>query len=279
MKNTIFISGLLGVALFAAGSALAAERTLTQTKVEGDLEVKTNISVEGRTPRPQEVGERDDEDRVDVRLTATTTRARVEMENRERRGDDGNDDDVQGTSTREREEGRKSATSSRERDDDKFATSSREDDEDDSATSTRGERTREEHRSTVAKAVQELLSVADREGGIGAQVRTIAKSQEDNHEKISESLKKVEERGAIRKFFFGPDQAEIESAKQLVASNEAQIKLLADLKTRMATGTDQAVIDTQIKLLQDVNLAASTSLTVHEGGFSVFGWMFRLFGR
>jgi hypothetical protein len=288
MKNKILVGAVLATAVLIAGSAFAEDRgpgadgnqigdrpALAQTKLEGGLEVKGDVTVEGRVPRPKDLGEQEDGGRMTISATGTASGTRVRFEDRQKEREiprisvPDNEKSNRGTSTREAER-----EDNRER-----ATSSREDDKEKSATSTEGERSREEHRSVVAKAVQELLNVAGREGGIGEQVRTIAKSQQENHDKINESLKRVEDRGALRKFFFGPDQVEIDSAKQLVASNEAQIKLLTDLKTRMATGTDQTTIDTQIKLLQGVNLAASTTLSVHESGFSVFGWMFRLFGR
>lgn len=277
MKNKILVGGVLCAVLLIAGTAFAEDRgpgaggnqiedrpALAQTKVEGDIEVKTNISVEGRVPRPVSLGEQgDDQNEQDVRSTSSTT-TRRESEDRGR-GEEQRNERV-GTSTER--EGR-----------DESATSSREERDNESATSTEGERQREEHRSEVAKAVQELLSVADRDGGIGEEVRAIARAQEENHAKINDSLKKVEERGAIAKFFFGADQGEIDKAKQIVATNEAQIQQLTELKARMATGTDQEIIDRQIKLLENVNVSASTTLSVHEGGFSLFGWMFRIFGR
>lgn len=279
MKNKILVGGVLCAVLLIAGTAFAEDRgqgadgnqiedrpALAQTKVEGDLEVKTNISVEGRVPRPQDLGKLEDGQDANGEDNASgTLQIREQEQNREQERERSATSST-GEQNREREQNREQERS---------ATST----EDGNATSTEGERQREEHRSEVAKAVQELLSVADRDGGIGEEVRAIARAQEENHAKINDSLKKVEERGAIAKFFFGADQGEIDKAKQIVATNEAQIQQLTELKARMATGTDQEIIDRQIKLLENVNVSASTTLSVHEGGFSLFGWMFRIFGR
>lgn len=283
MNYKILIGSVLGASLLVAGTAFAKDSgtdeqkgesvrvsldgkvTLgRETKVEGSGDVKA----EGEQSQDQQKQE-DEKSAVEGEhgtATGTAQRGEGEQGGREipRLSVPENREQHLGTSTRgeDREE---SAASSTE--------------EQDNATSTEGERQREDHRSKVAEAVKELLSVADRDGGIGEEVRSIAEAQKHNQEKINENLKKADERNAFAKFFFGADQSAIDQAKQLVLDNEAQIKQLAEVKARMATGTDQAVIDTQIKLLEKVNAEASTTLSVHEGGFSLFGWMFRLFGR
>lgn len=265
MKQHMIIGGIALAALLVAGVAFAEDRSGSDAQ-RGD----------GR-PDTQE-----------VQRTSTTTSGERDLEKQdEQQGEDQQNatssEDRQGDGRKGgRERGDRNATSTEREHRDESATSSREEQDNESATSsdmTEGERQRESHRSEVAKAVQELLSVADREGGIGQEVRIIARAQEENHAKINDSLKKVEDRNAFAKFFFGPDQTEIDSAKQIVAQNEAQIKQLTDLKSRMATGTDQTLIDNQITLLQKVNAEASSTLSAHENSFSLFGWMFRIFGR
>src|SRR3989338_8415290 len=56
----------------------------------------------------------------------------------------------------------------------------------------KGQLTAEAHRSTVAAFVQSLLNVANREGGIGAQVRVIAQTQSNAASTSAEAITKVE---------------------------------------------------------------------------------------
>lgn len=281
MNYKILIGSVVGASLLMAGTVFAKDGSSDEQKsdvVKVGLEGKVTLSGDAKVEDQADVEVKDeqsgDQQKEDEKsswegergaATGTVRRGEEERGRDRKQGEEGRD--------------RTASSSLREREQEDHVSASSSDDEQDNATSTEGERQREEHRSKVAEAVKELLNVADRDGGIGEEVRTIAEAQQQNHEKINEHLKKVEERNAFAKFFFGADQSAIDEAKKLVAENEAQIKQLAEVKARIATGTDQAVIDTQIKLLEKVNTEASATLADSEGGFSVFGWMFRLFGR
>src|SRR3989338_6929252 len=69
----------------------------------------------------------------------------------------------------------------------------------------RGELTSEEHRSVVASFVQSLRAVANRDGGIGAEVRAVAKSQNDGDTTTTDAIAKVEGRSAFKTFLIGTD--------------------------------------------------------------------------
>jgi hypothetical protein len=285
MKYKILIGSALAASLLVAGTAFAREggdggdgpelgananvSANEDAPAVGNVQMGVRTEAEGRVPRPQDLGKQNDQEGEQQSASGTEDRAKsgeMERNKEQNREEERNASSSDSEMNKEREQNREV---------ERNASSS----EEDNATSTEGERMREQHRSEVAKAVEELLSVAERDGGIGEEVRTIAKAQEENHTKINESLKKVEARSPIAKFFIGPDQTEIDSAKQIVAANEAQIQQLTALKTKLASSSDQTVIDSLIQLLQKVNAEASTSLSQSEQGFSLFGWMFRLFGR
>ena len=137
----------------------------------------------------------------------------------------------------------------------------------------------EQRRSKVANAVQEMLQVADRNGGIGQQVKTIAQTQTQNQEKLEASLQKVQSRSGFAKFFVGPNYGEINNAKKILEQNREQIKQLNQVKNQLANQGDQQTLTEQIQTLEQANLEIENSLGTAQKGFSLFGWMFRLFTK
>ena len=72
----------------------------------------------------------------------------------------------------------------------------------------------EQRRSKVANAVQEMLQVAEKNGGIGQKVKTIAQTQTQNQDKLETSLQKVQSPSGFSKFFAGPNYGEANNAKK-----------------------------------------------------------------
>lgn len=142
-----------------------------------------------------------------------------------------------------------------------------------------GTATATQRKSQVANAVQEMLRVADRNGGIGQQVKTIAQTQTQNQEKLEASLQKVQRRGGFAKFFVGPNYGEINNAKKILEQNKEQIKQLNQVKNQLANQGDQQTLAEQIKTLEQANLEIENSLGTAQKGFSLFGWIFRLFSK
>ena len=137
----------------------------------------------------------------------------------------------------------------------------------------------EQRRSKVANAVQEMLQMADRNGGIGQQVKTIAQTQTQNQEKLEASLQKVQSRSGFAKFFVGPNYGEINNAKKILAQNKEQIKQLNQVKNQLANQGDAQNLTQQIQTLEQANLEIENSLGTEQKGFSLFGWMFRMFSN
>jgi len=137
----------------------------------------------------------------------------------------------------------------------------------------------EQRRSQVANAVQEMVHVAERNGGIGEQVRIIAQAQNQNQEKIETGLQKIQNRNAFVKFFAGPDYAEIENIQKIMEHNQAQIQQLNQIKDQLISQEDQQAIVEQIQLLEQVNLGVENILDNSRKGFNLFGWLFRLFNN
>ncbi|MFA5360614.1 MAG: hypothetical protein WC320_01405 [Candidatus Paceibacterota bacterium] len=135
----------------------------------------------------------------------------------------------------------------------------------------------EQRRSQVANAVQEMLQVAERNGGIGQQVRTIAQNQNQNQEKIEASLQKVQSRSGFARFFIGPNYGEIKNAQKLLEQNREQIKQLNQIKNQLSNQGDMQILTQKIQVLEQTNLQIENFLQNAQKEFSLFGWIFRLF--
>ena len=131
-------------------------------------------------------------------------------------------------------------------------------------------------RSQVANAVQAMLQVADRNGGIGQQVRVIAQNQNQNQAKLEQNLEKVQSRGSFAKFFLGPNYGEIKDAQKTLEQNKEQIKQLNQIRTQLSNQGDQQQLTEQIRILEQANLEIENSLIDAQDGFSLFGWLNKL---
>lgn len=133
----------------------------------------------------------------------------------------------------------------------------------------------EERRIQVSNAVQEILQVAERSGGIGQQVKIIAQTQNQNQEKLETSLQKIQSRSGFVKFLAGVNYGEINNAKKILAENHQQIQQLNEIKTRLTNDGDQQNLFQQIQIIEKANLQVENSLDASRSGFSLFGWFFR----
>lgn len=136
----------------------------------------------------------------------------------------------------------------------------------------------ETRRSAVANAVKELLNVADRNKGIGEQVREIARAQNDNHDKMEQNLKKDEKRSKFAKFILGANYGELKNAQKLLEQNREELKKLEDLKAQTKK-VDQQKLMEQIQNLEKQYKEIEGTVDNSNKGFSLLGWMFRLFAK
>lgn len=134
----------------------------------------------------------------------------------------------------------------------------------------------EQRRSQVANAVQTMLQVADREGGIGQQVRVIAQNQNQNQVKLEKNVEKIQDRGGFAKFFIGPNYKEIKDAQKTLEQNKEQIKQLNQIKNQLYNQGNQQQLTEQIRVLEQTNQEIETLLTDAQKGFSLFGWLNKL---
>lgn len=134
-----------------------------------------------------------------------------------------------------------------------------------------GRLTSETHRSAVATLVKSLLAVADRQGGIGAQVRVIANSQNDSASTTAHAITKVEKRGFLRTFFFGQDHKNLALIRGEIATTTANIARLNVLLTQTTSIADRAELALQIQALEAEVAKMEAYVKAREGKFSLLG--------
>ena len=137
----------------------------------------------------------------------------------------------------------------------------------------------EQRRSTVANAVQEMVKVAERNGGVGQEIKTIAQTQTQNQEKLETGLQKIQNRGGFARFFIGPNYGEIKESQKLLEQNKEQIQKLNKLRAQVIDQKDQQQIAEQIQILEQTTQEIENTLNEAQKGFSLFGWIFRLFSK
>ncbi|HRY62556.1 MAG TPA: hypothetical protein P5056_02190 [Candidatus Paceibacterota bacterium] len=132
----------------------------------------------------------------------------------------------------------------------------------------------EERRSEVANAVQEMLRVADRDGGIGERVREIARDQQDESVKAEDTLKLLKNRGQFRKFVFGSDYKKISDIEELLARHNARLAELESMLPQVKTDADRAILSDKIGIMKNLGAEMQQEVDgVKDVGFSLFGWL------
>jgi len=138
----------------------------------------------------------------------------------------------------------------------------------------------EAHRSEVAKFVKTLLDVADREGnGIGEQVRTIAREQNQSASTTIEAAEKVQARSKIKTFFIGSDYKNLGALRSEMVKTENRVQQLNNLVEKAQSVADKAELQAQIQTLQQEQQKIETFVKANESKFSLFGWVAKLFNK
>ena len=141
----------------------------------------------------------------------------------------------------------------------------------------KGQDTAELHRSAVATFVQSLLTVADREGGIGQEVRVIAEQQNEVKDRAADLIYAVENRNKVKTFFIGTSYKNLGELRSQMVQTRNQIEQLARLSVKAENEGDKTELQNQIQLLEQEQTKINDFITLNESKFSLFGWAVKLF--
>lgn len=136
-----------------------------------------------------------------------------------------------------------------------------------------------EKSSEVSQYAHELLEMPDRNGGIGEQIREVARNQNQSQEKVMEKVQKMESKGKLYKFIFGPHSESLAALKEEMKQNEERTQTLKDLKLQLLNNVDQVTVQSLIDaiMVQDVDLMQQ--VMDEESAFSLFGALKALFNN
>lgn len=137
----------------------------------------------------------------------------------------------------------------------------------------------EEHRSTVANFVQSLLQVAEREGGIGEQVRLVAQEQNQSASTTVQAMQKVEERSKIKTLFLGSDYKNLGTLRSEMVQTQNRLEQLNRLAENVENESDKTELQNQIQTLEQEQTKIETFIKDREDDFGLFGWLVKLFNK
>lgn len=132
--------------------------------------------------------------------------------------------------------------------------------------------------STVSQKVQEMLELKTT-GGIGYQIRQIAGDQNQAQTQIQEHLEKIESKGRVARFFFGPDYNAISDIQKLLEQNRIRIQELQQLHAKLKNTGDQTLVQATVQAMEQQNVSLQNKLNTESKTFSLFGWLFKLLSK
>lgn len=135
----------------------------------------------------------------------------------------------------------------------------------------------DEYKSEVASFVHNLKEIGGIEGGIGQQVNVVAQAQDATVAKVESSINDINSRNGFVKFLVGPSYGSIAEIQTAITENQARIKVLTDLVAQVADPVVKQVLQDQIKNFQQENAKLQTFVIESEDGFSMFGWLVKIF--
>jgi hypothetical protein len=132
-------------------------------------------------------------------------------------------------------------------------------------------------RSAVASFVQSLLSVANRDGGIGPEVRLVAQEQASTSEKVKTDMDNLSGESKIKVFLFGPNYKNLGDLRSSIVTTQNNIDRLKKVQTKATSASVKADLEVQIKALEDVASSTEAFVEANESKLSILGWFVKIF--
>ncbi|MFH1450620.1 MAG: hypothetical protein ABIF92_01420, partial [archaeon] len=131
------------------------------------------------------------------------------------------------------------------------------------------------NQNTVREAVHAMLEMKEELGGIGQRVSEIARNFDNSVEKTIQLEAKVQEKSALKKFFFGGDEETGEELEAEVEQNQERIRELKQLHDECECDDEmKAMLQEQIQNMEQEQERLAT-VAKKEKSKGIFGWLFR----
>lgn len=135
-----------------------------------------------------------------------------------------------------------------------------------------------ERRSQVAQFVHQLLESTP-SGGIGRQVRQIARLQNQDQQQIEENLNQIESRPVVFKKIFGYHKKAIKNMERLFAQNQDRLTYLRQLAPQIQDQSDQQKVEDLITGLQEQQTQLNNLIDQEKQFKGIWGWLKNLFAK
>ena len=126
----------------------------------------------------------------------------------------------------------------------------------------------------VRLAVNTLLSMEDRTGGIGQNISAIARDF-NNSVSVSEKIEqKIQDRSGIMRLFLGGDRDAAGQLANITSQNQARIQKIQQLISNATLDPDvRAFIEEQLQAMQNEETRLEQLATREQQDRGLFGWL------
>lgn len=131
-------------------------------------------------------------------------------------------------------------------------------------------------KNQISQFVHQLLESTP-SGGIGQQVREVARLQNQAQEQIDQSIDDIDSRPQIVKKIFGYNKKTVKQMEQLIEQNQHRIEQLTQLSTQTQNQADQPQVQNLIYELQSQQTSLNQAVSQEKQFRGVFGWLKNLF--
>lgn len=135
------------------------------------------------------------------------------------------------------------------------------------------------HMSVVAGKVEELLTLREDQGGIGAQVSEIARNQVQSQVQTELEISKIDARSGLLKTIIGPDYKSLKNMNMIIEQNRMRITQLEQLMNQLENEGDTIKVQETVQALTEQNTALQERVALEEQTGSLLGWLFRMLAR
>ena len=137
----------------------------------------------------------------------------------------------------------------------------------------------QQHQNTVTNFVQNLLQIANKENGIGVQVRTIAQEQNQSASTTIEAMERIQKRGQFKTFLIGTDYKNTGALRSEMVQTQNRLEQLNQLMENIQNIEDKIGLQNQVKTLEQEQVKIESFVKDQEGKFSLFGWLVKIFNK
>ena len=133
-----------------------------------------------------------------------------------------------------------------------------------------------QNQNRVREAVHSFLAMEDLVGGIGPQVREIARNFNNSVQATIRAEQRIERRSAVARFFAGGDEEAAAEIEERVNQNQERIQQLKQLREECDCGAEvKELMRAQIQNMEQEQTRLNELAQREKGSKGLFGWLWK----